>query len=367
MPIPSLPIETTTEIILLAVQDLVEQERNCPTPLSASLVNAFLLSTSLVSPTWRSISQLALLMNGLVGPSGAEGFLRQIGDRGMVASTRSVRVWSGVRWGPGGTRRDLDLVSTLRGIERIEIVGSAYIPRALERRVSLSYLMTPFQAEQLAGTHFTGLEHLLLTNQNFVGARNTLLTFSSCPPSRLTIVETTTCLSHAMIPPFGQILTPIFQHLHHFEITSSTPKLAAFIPFLAGAPTLQATPFPLQTCRLESSDPASLARLPRRTWSDSSRLNLLRRLATHLRILDFSPSDGATLPPHLTSVEVLPNPAPERYRRLDSALDVEAEAILLAVVNGLAKLESLVVPRCWRSFAVTELCESRWVALVWTA
>lgn len=345
MPIPSLPIETTTEIILLAVQDLVEQERNCPTPLSASLVNAFLLSTSLVSPTWRSISQLALLMNGLVGPSGAEGFLRQIGDRGMVASTRSVRVWSGVRWGPGGTRRDLDLVSTLRGIERIEIVGSAYIPRALERR----------------------LEHLLLTNQNFVGARNTLLTFSSCPPSRLTIVETTTCLSHAMIPPFGQILTPIFQHLHHFEITSSTPKLAAFIPFLAGAPTLQATPFPLQTCRLESSDPASLARLPRRTWSDSSRLNLLRRLATHLRILDFSPSDGATLPPHLTSVEVLPNPAPERYRRLDSALDVEAEAILLAVVNGLAKLESLVVPRCWRSFAVTELCESRWVALVWTA
>lgn len=94
MPIPSLPFEITEKIIHIAVRDLIAQERNHPIPLASSLVNAFLLSTSLVSPTWRSISQLALLRNGLVSPSGARGFLCQLGRRGIKASTRSVRIWT---------------------------------------------------------------------------------------------------------------------------------------------------------------------------------------------------------------------------------------------------------------------------------
>lgn len=41
MPIPSLPYETTEMLILLAVADLVEQERNQATPLSSPISNAF--------------------------------------------------------------------------------------------------------------------------------------------------------------------------------------------------------------------------------------------------------------------------------------------------------------------------------------
>lgn len=73
-PPPSLPIETTTEIIHLATEDLVQEERHHTIP-AHSPTNAFLLAASLVSQTWRSIAQLALLRNGLVTPAGVEGFL----------------------------------------------------------------------------------------------------------------------------------------------------------------------------------------------------------------------------------------------------------------------------------------------------
>lgn len=95
MPIPLLPFDTTEKIILIAVKDLVERERHQSTPLAFPLVNEFLLSGSLVSRTWRSISQIALLRNGIVAPSGMEGFIHLLSDRGMAASARSVHVWSG--------------------------------------------------------------------------------------------------------------------------------------------------------------------------------------------------------------------------------------------------------------------------------
>lgn len=82
---------------------------------------------------------------------------------------------------------------------------------------------------------------------------------------------------------------------------------------------------------------------------------------------EFSPLIASSrLLPTLTSIEVLPLPSPDVYRELDSKLDDEAEEILLSVTNGLAKLELLVVPECWRSEAVTELCEARGVKLVWS-
>lgn len=129
--------------------------------------------------------------------------------------------------------------------------------------------------------------------------------------------------------------------------------------------------FPLETYRLEASDPVALSPFSPynlKSWaSAATHLPHLPRLATHLRLLYPSSSPASALPPTLTSLKVLTNSQPAFHRaRIDRELDKEAEAILLATVNTLAKLESLVVPECWRSEAVTELCEASGVALVWS-
>lgn len=95
MPIPPLPFELTTEILRLDVTDLVEQERN-DVVAAASPTNAFLRSACLVSKTWRSIAAPALIRNGLVAPSGVDGFLRRLDACGRAAT------WKSVRFGPGG-------------------------------------------------------------------------------------------------------------------------------------------------------------------------------------------------------------------------------------------------------------------------
>lgn len=133
MPIPSLPFEITERNILLAIADLVEQECNQSTPLAFPLSNAFLLATSLVSSTWRSISQLALLRHGLVSPSGAVGFLRQLEDREFRASVRSVRVWSGRT---GEVAAFPELFGAVPSFEQVEIVGPVVLCQGLEHRTS---------------------------------------------------------------------------------------------------------------------------------------------------------------------------------------------------------------------------------------
>lgn len=105
MPIPPLPIETTTEIIRLAMTDLVERERHqlVPTP---SATNAFLLAASLVSNTWHSIAQPELLHHGLVATDAVQGFLERLDEQGMLAMLTMARFGPrGRNVGHGGNGR----------------------------------------------------------------------------------------------------------------------------------------------------------------------------------------------------------------------------------------------------------------------
>lgn len=183
-----------------------------------------------------------------------------------------------------------------------------------------------------------------------------------------------------------EILGPVYlvaapvPHIQHARLTKQSFSTAgAILRKLACHPPTRLIAYPsmitdfcvfpsLETCPCASSEADSLASFRCRPWtSPATRLPLLTHLTTHIRILCQYSSSASTLPPTLTSIQVLPNPEPDLYRQLDPGLDDEAEGILLGVIRTLEKLESLIIPSCWRSEAVRELCEARGVKLVWTA
>ncbi|KAL8279691.1 hypothetical protein RQP46_008004 [Phenoliferia psychrophenolica] len=87
---PQIPLEITHQILKNATLDLVEQERRDYTLVGQT--NAFLLSASLVSRTWRNIAQPLLLKYGLVDPIGITRFLRELKRTGVLDSLDVIRI-----------------------------------------------------------------------------------------------------------------------------------------------------------------------------------------------------------------------------------------------------------------------------------
>ncbi|KAL8281400.1 hypothetical protein RQP46_006084 [Phenoliferia psychrophenolica] len=130
---PVLPPELIADIIDLAMESLVEQERDLPS--QALLTNEFLLSAALVDRTWHLIATSALLKSGLVQPEGVDGFLEQAKKNGMRETNDRVRFGAG----PKGLSRVADdsdspdegtddkpfhlLLSSLPNVEKLELVG----------------------------------------------------------------------------------------------------------------------------------------------------------------------------------------------------------------------------------------------------
>ncbi|KAL8279661.1 hypothetical protein RQP46_007974 [Phenoliferia psychrophenolica] len=137
--LPTLPHELTTEILRVATLSLVEQERHDSTLTGET--NAFLLSASLVSHTWRNIAQALLLRHGLVDPSRALHYIDELARAGFKGTLDAVRIgvpasrkMSAVdaRAGGIGMRRILEALPALRDLEfvgqRLRIQGLVVAP-----------------------------------------------------------------------------------------------------------------------------------------------------------------------------------------------------------------------------------------------
>ncbi|KAL8279692.1 hypothetical protein RQP46_008005 [Phenoliferia psychrophenolica] len=134
---PPVPFEITHKILKLATMDLVEEERR-----DSALVghtNAFLVSASLVSRTWRNIAQPLLIKHGLVDPIKIPKFLRELKRTGVQDSLDAVRIGvtdASRRWIRSGRAlfdksesvATLDEINTLlkrvKSLRRVEFVGA---------------------------------------------------------------------------------------------------------------------------------------------------------------------------------------------------------------------------------------------------
>lgn len=129
---PSLPVETTTEIIRLATEDLIEQERlqTHPTP---SPVNDFLLAASsshrLGARSPNSRSSRTASSHRVGRPN-----FQQLDTRGMAATLVSARFGAGGRSAGAAAQNDLDngealvgLVDHLPVLEKLELIGGGLV------------------------------------------------------------------------------------------------------------------------------------------------------------------------------------------------------------------------------------------------
>ncbi|KAL8277079.1 hypothetical protein RQP46_010507 [Phenoliferia psychrophenolica] len=88
--LPSFPYEITEKILKIATLDVVREERRNFTLVGQA--NAFLLSASLVSHTWRNIAQSLLVRHGLVDPSRVHPFISELGRQGVVSTLHTMRI-----------------------------------------------------------------------------------------------------------------------------------------------------------------------------------------------------------------------------------------------------------------------------------
>ncbi|KAL8281427.1 hypothetical protein RQP46_006111 [Phenoliferia psychrophenolica] len=116
-----------TDLIELAVELLVEEERHLPShePLS----NRFLRSATLVDRTWNAIATPILLKNGIVTSGSVAGFIGQVKAHGMEMSLGSVRFGkaSGGVTAEDAAKEDTAfnlLVETLPGLNSVELLES---------------------------------------------------------------------------------------------------------------------------------------------------------------------------------------------------------------------------------------------------
>ncbi|KAL8281519.1 hypothetical protein RQP46_006203 [Phenoliferia psychrophenolica] len=148
---PQLPLELVTDIIEVAVELLIEEERHLEA--HAPLSNEFLLSAALVSRTWHSIATPVLLKRGIVTSGSVVGFLAQIKAHGMEATLKSVRFGEasgGVtpERAPEEDKAFNFLVERLSGLTKIELKSEwGPLPR-------LSYPHLEHLATHLVAAHF---------------------------------------------------------------------------------------------------------------------------------------------------------------------------------------------------------------------
>ncbi|KAL8279679.1 hypothetical protein RQP46_007992 [Phenoliferia psychrophenolica] len=173
--LPTLPLELTSEILEFATLDLVEQERHDSTVTGQA--NAFLLSASLVSHTWRNIAQPLLTKHGLINPSRADNFISEVERAGVKDSLPAVRI------GVPASRRMMDVDARAGGIGLRRILEELPALKALEfvgqRLRILKFVVTPNQV--------TTLSFAASNRENFEALLFEL--YYSFTPLRLTIIE----------------------------------------------------------------------------------------------------------------------------------------------------------------------------------
>ncbi|KAL8289998.1 hypothetical protein RQP46_002937 [Phenoliferia psychrophenolica] len=199
---PTLPPELVADIIDLAVELLVEEERDLAS--QTPITNHFLLSAMLVDRVWRQIAVSALLKNGLVTPASVELFIAQVKSHQLEPTLQSVRFGLGsaglddARDSSGDDAQFDALVGSLPGLKRLEIVGEGLY---LRKRLPTGYQK---------------FDQVLLSNSGPLES-NILYKLERNPPSKLLILETRPPSKEA--GPASQTVNPLvrFVFLHRVE------------------------------------------------------------------------------------------------------------------------------------------------------
>lgn len=131
---PQLPYELTAKIIRAARDELLIEDRSRPRtdPLPTTppeSATTFLFSASLVSQTWRNISQYLLLSTAIVGTGNGRQFTREVARQGVATSLPSIRLGH-VMMVKGFRQLDdqgatlASVISNLPGLKAMECVGA---------------------------------------------------------------------------------------------------------------------------------------------------------------------------------------------------------------------------------------------------
>ncbi|KAL8281491.1 hypothetical protein RQP46_006175 [Phenoliferia psychrophenolica] len=358
---PQIPLELVTDIVEVAVELLIEEERHLEAhePLS----NRFLLSAALVDRTWHSIAVKVLLKRGIVTSGSVLGFLAQVKAHGMEATLESLRFGEA---SGGVTEQDAAWEDTAFDF----LVGSLPGLRAIELLESGSRFRTALPPGRI-------IHELQLVNYTFYKT-GIVSKFKNTSPAHLLITETREAPAHDTQDNDGVDLgTSLLQHGDIFEDIQSMEifvgSVSAQLPFAILTGLGQRASSRLRTCHFECTSPYSHCKsLTYIETLNTSALNPteafsyphLEHLASHLVAAHFLLH--LSTQPNLASLEILPDPDPNEIPPSMKTLEDDAETKLLQLVHELPVLAKLKVhvPACWASDALREACEAKGVALL---
>ncbi|KAL8279696.1 hypothetical protein RQP46_008009 [Phenoliferia psychrophenolica] len=343
--VKSLPYEITSKILKLGTLDLVREERRHSKLIGQA--NAFLLSASLVSRTWRNIAQPLLIKHGIVYPARATHYIRELERQGVLSTLRAVRV--------GPLPEAITLYESIFGNKQISLLAF----ELLRRIPSLKDLELVGKSPAFgrgAGGPNTAANHvksLSFTSYSSLALFDLGQVFS---PASLTFIES----RDEQMGYFTGILDAQTWLRHvtslHIEMFGHSMITAAFSdarqrPAESGAN--------LQSLHLEAATDVSFEfLLQRKSLLKLADIGRLIKLATHLAVFEDS---AGRCPPNLTTVKILRDPEnypPELRRGL--------EVTIMRVISKLPALKELEVPDSWRSDAIEQACEARGVILTWS-
>ncbi|KAL8287190.1 hypothetical protein RQP46_003642 [Phenoliferia psychrophenolica] len=350
---PALPTELVADIIDLAVEIIIKEERDLPS--QTPITNHFLRAAALVDRTWHSIAAPALLKNGLVTPFKAEQFLAQINKHQMETKLDSVRFGLGTasladprNWRADDAKFDA-LVESLPGLKRVEIVGEGVLlvselevgPRTYNQLQVDLYNVGPSRA--------------------FIHRK-----FEQNPPAALMLYESrapSNARNLADNTVTDRLFATFLCDVQNFSVRSSlyetfSVSIRTVVGFgLAGSPAIRTCHIECTTPRLLSASKA-IASGVKSDYGETLQLPNLSHLATHLVILHCLATTGPR--PNLASLEVLAH-----QEEISEVTLEEAECMILELVD-LPVLAKLKVPACWKSEAVEDACEAKGIDLRWT-
>ncbi|KAK4700511.1 hypothetical protein P7C70_g5735, partial [Phenoliferia sp. Uapishka_3] len=342
---PNLPYELVEYIIHLAVSDFSASARLAPTHDPHPL-HYFLRSTSLVSSTFRSISQPLLLHNAFLTIKNMEGFITALGRAGTDArSVSSLSVGpennGGAEWNEAAANEVAKLLGRLMesASELEEIEFLTVIPDW-----EGGWLDTPNKIKRLVFTH----QRIQTTPSPAPpNLAPTSLTFHQ-PPERPENFPTSRHIS---------VLAGAFPTVTKLSITTSD-----FFPLAVFLERLRNTPQPhLLSLHLEAHETSNrqgfiTANSNSLSWDT---LEVLEELETHSLFLP-PPGSEITLPPTLKTVKVIRDPR-------KSAWKLDRAAVLGKVmedVQGLNELRVVATEEDDTLDGVRKLCEGAGVKFV---
>ncbi|KAL8293427.1 hypothetical protein RQP46_000128 [Phenoliferia psychrophenolica] len=347
-----LPPELIADIIDLAVEMLVEEERYLT--FQTPVTNHFLLSAALVDSTWHAIAVKALLKNGLVRPRAVTRFLAR------VEALDFKKLVGRVRFGAGaagllrpandvldGGEDDLEfqfLIISLPNVTEIELVGNGLRFRA--------NLVSILRIKTLTLSYWRYTDTLAVTRK-----------FATTPPSRLLIIEIKHPNSDVSRDP-GRHNNAIIKFLRSIpDIKILSNQESAFY-YLCAITRSRASPMRmLKRLHIEYTYPFVCKRLESNLKDHGGttfKYPLLTHLATHLKPLHILALNGDR--PSLTSLEILPD-STYNFVFLDRE---DAARLILELITKLEALATLKAPACYKTDAVDDLCLSKGVTIEWT-